>query len=532
MGAEIGIHHLRHDRIDQFSGNGDEASHFVTGLMIRDYLVQDFGHNPVPFAKAYYLHYPKVAFGSWPPLMHLGLALWMLVFPPIRESAALYTDLLTAVLAISAAMFARRSLPLVLAGAVGAAVWLSPLIQELDQEFLADLQYGLIAMACIYLFASYVDDSRPMHAAWFGLALLGAVMTKNNALFLAISVPLVILLTRSFQLLRRWDFWLSLVPAVLFVGVWQYLTLPFNTYNMAGRNAETAVSKLFAANFVDLAKIAWIGLLPFILWGVYRVVVVPLMDSGRVRSCDAASFALMLGAPLFHSLLPHGAHERYLTPCLAPLLIFAIEGGRDLLARLRFMPNSARLAAAAALVVLPAAAQPVGLRFDSNFGTAAAQIINRFPAEQSVLISGYFGAESALIAELAVRDRRPGLYALRATKILRHKVRKYNRDTEVVATSKQEMIEYFRDLPVGLVVLMDDGDAETKTSRDYLAEMIHEKPDLFQLVSSMPMGHPLWSTCRSSDPCTIGIYKFTGEPANTRFDPGKLPNNMPLWTGL
>src|SRR5947209_3781016 len=54
----------------EFSGYPDEPAHFVTGLMIRDYIASGFPGSPVKFAENYYLHYPKVAFGMWGPLLH------------------------------------------------------------------------------------------------------------------------------------------------------------------------------------------------------------------------------------------------------------------------------------------------------------------------------------------------------------------------------------------------------------------------------------------------------------------------------
>ena len=64
----------------------DEASHYVTGVMIRDYIARGLPGNPVTFAKDFYIHYPRVAFGLWPPLFHLLSGLWMLAFGTTRTS--------------------------------------------------------------------------------------------------------------------------------------------------------------------------------------------------------------------------------------------------------------------------------------------------------------------------------------------------------------------------------------------------------------------------------------------------------------
>jgi hypothetical protein len=36
-------------------GNFDEALHFMNGLLVRDYLVEGLGQNPIAFAENYYL---------------------------------------------------------------------------------------------------------------------------------------------------------------------------------------------------------------------------------------------------------------------------------------------------------------------------------------------------------------------------------------------------------------------------------------------------------------------------------------------
>ena len=59
------------------AADNDEPAHAVTCLMVRDYIVQDFPHNPVTYARTYYAHYSKVGIGHWPPLFYCCEALWM-----------------------------------------------------------------------------------------------------------------------------------------------------------------------------------------------------------------------------------------------------------------------------------------------------------------------------------------------------------------------------------------------------------------------------------------------------------------------
>src|SRR6202035_5156727 len=46
----------------ELSGNPDESAHYITGLMIRDYIASGHVTSPMTYAEQYYAHYPKIAF--------------------------------------------------------------------------------------------------------------------------------------------------------------------------------------------------------------------------------------------------------------------------------------------------------------------------------------------------------------------------------------------------------------------------------------------------------------------------------------
>jgi len=82
----------------ELNGESDAPAHYITALMIRDYIAQGIPVKPLVFAKNYYLHYPKVAFGHWPPLFHVLEAAWMLVFGVSRTSVLCLVLAITALL--------------------------------------------------------------------------------------------------------------------------------------------------------------------------------------------------------------------------------------------------------------------------------------------------------------------------------------------------------------------------------------------------------------------------------------------------
>ena len=59
-------------------GEPDEAAHYVSGIMVSEYLRNFPDADPLGFAEDYYLHYPKISIGHFPPLFYLVEGVWML----------------------------------------------------------------------------------------------------------------------------------------------------------------------------------------------------------------------------------------------------------------------------------------------------------------------------------------------------------------------------------------------------------------------------------------------------------------------
>lgn len=529
--GQMQLRQLRGDRTDSFQPEIDEPNHFMTGLMIRDYAAHGLGQNPLAFAKEYYLHYPKVSFGSWPPLFHLTLGAWLVPFQAGRAASLALIDSLTAMLAVSAAWAAARQFPAIWAGIVGIAVWLNPATQRLTRSIQADTQYALLSFLCVILFVRYLEQPGARRALWFGLAFWAALMTKNNALFLFISLPAALALSRSWRTLRRADLWLAGLPAVLSMALWQYLTLPFVRNNMTGLEPDATLGLTVAPYLEQLARLVWIGLLPLSAWGLYRRVLRPLRLGRPVAYTDAAWAALLVGPWLFHSMLPHLVNQRYLLPSLPSLLVFSLDAAAAILAwpPLAWAPQSLKTAALACLLIAPPGlSQPPSL-LRLGYGEIAQELVARFPSGSAptVLVGASFAGEGVMVDELAVREPRPGHWVIRAIKLMRRRTGSANRQTALVNTPPDEMLRYFRELPLSVLVLADAGDPETSEQIRYLAAMIRANPELFEHIVRKPVG----GHCAGA-PCTIDVFRFTAANPDARFRPDKLPANMSLWPGV
>src|ERR1039458_1586301 len=68
----------------ELSGYPDEASHYMSGVLVRDYIQGGFRSSPMVFASKFYLQYPYLAIGHWPPVFYGVEGSWMYLFSTTR----------------------------------------------------------------------------------------------------------------------------------------------------------------------------------------------------------------------------------------------------------------------------------------------------------------------------------------------------------------------------------------------------------------------------------------------------------------
>lgn len=144
----------------EFNGYSDESAHSMTGLMIWDYLLAGSWPHPVRFAEQYYVHYPKIAFGHWPPLFHLLEAVTWLFVPPSRLSAMLLVGCIGLAAALLLYRMARAVAPAPAALAVSVILIAAPAFQGSVARVMADglsLLFGTLFLNALVRFLR--DDS-------------------------------------------------------------------------------------------------------------------------------------------------------------------------------------------------------------------------------------------------------------------------------------------------------------------------------------------------------------------------------------
>ncbi|WP_411705294.1 ArnT family glycosyltransferase, partial [Edaphovirga cremea] len=238
-----------------FGAEPDESSHYVTGVMVRDYIVRGLPGNPVTFAKDFYLHYPRVAFGIWPPLFNVFSGLWMLPFGTGRISVLF---LLAALTAIWSFIFYKVARPVLgRPGAMVSALLLVflPTTQKSTSAVMVEIPVAVMMLLAMGAYARYLERERTADAFKFGLYAAVALLVKYNAMALALLPPLCVVITGRYYLWRSRNFWLPAAVVLLVAGPW-YVVMHRLVLYAAEPGGRAPIGPSIAANAKGIILIA------------------------------------------------------------------------------------------------------------------------------------------------------------------------------------------------------------------------------------------------------------------------------------
>lgn len=456
----------------------DEDSHYVSGLLIHDYIAALRPQSPVAFLKEFHSAYPLVGIGHWGPFWYCVEAAWMLVFGTSRASilllsAATVTVVATLLYALIAPRFGR-----VLAAFAGLACVASPIMQEGTAAVMLDIPITLLCLLAMLAWWRFTETGRAGFSALFGLLASAAMLTKGNAAGLALLPPLMLLLDGKWHLLRRWQFWLPVPIVALLVGPWYAFTYDLVAAGFRFRwgwdyssVAIPANTRIMLAAFGPLALSVGVAGVLLAAWHGRR------MRQDGLVSASAALFAAIV---IFQSVAPAAIQDRYLAPAVPPLLILAAYA-------IAFVVRSASGRAIAA-GVLVAAALPWILATTpkprSNMIEAADRVWSvRLPANPSVLLATDSAAEGSAVAELAMDDpARPSLFAVRGTRLLG--AGGYNSDDyEPRYRTPEEVMAAIDAYAIPLVVLRNEQSGRKWRHLDLVSEAARRWPERWEEIA-------------------------------------------------
>jgi hypothetical protein len=397
----------------EFGHHPDEAAHYVTGLMIHDYVTVGNQQEPRAFAESFYVHYPKVAFGVWPPLFHVMEAIWMLFASPSRISVLVMLTCITALLAYSLFRAVEERFGFLAAIAAGIFLTSAPLMQQSTSTVMIDSSVALFSFLAVLRFGRYLDAGRWQDSAWFGIWSSAAMLTKYNGLALVLLPPLCILFTRRWDLLRQRSMWLSAVIVLVLCGPWYFPMWNLVAYAAEPLPGKGTVLPAMVSNFASLT--AMIGLPAFLIAAAGAMFLVSRQGTPKLGLWISAG-AFILGCWIFHSVACPYPTARYMLPALPAMILFLPEGTIGIASLARCKPFYVALGAGAVYAAAYFHVVP-----KQHFGySEVAQAITSRPdlAHAVVLTAGSPTSEGMSVSEIAMKDHRPGHYVLRGSKLL------------------------------------------------------------------------------------------------------------------
>ena len=401
-----------------FSG-ADEPSHFLNGYFVADYLAHHFGGNPMRAAADFYIHYPKISIGHWPPGYYGVLGLLFLVLPPTLPVIFAVNVMFSALpaLGVAAALSMLAGRRAALAGALVYA--LAPLVLEGHVMFMADQPLTACLVAATGVWVAFSVRPGWDKALAFALLAALAVLIKGNG-WLVVFIPVFhILLTANWKLLLSVRLYVAAALAAAIVVPWYMLTAKIAADGFNYQAGLPYATKALLFNLRALGQ----NLTP--VGGLLALYAI--MAEFRARQSDpvrwtivSAVISLLLATLLLQSLVPVDIVERYMAPALPAVVVLAVLGALRLLARLRAdSPASApALAALAVIMAVPGMMHLARRAPKADMGVAA--VTDRLAAGQPGLtvIDGSASAEGCFIADMAVHDRGLHGFVVRASRLL------------------------------------------------------------------------------------------------------------------
>jgi hypothetical protein len=489
----------------EFGEYPDEPSHFITGLMVRDYVLSGAPAPPMKYAENYYLHYPKIALGHYPPFLYVVEAAWMTVLPISRQSALLLNAVLTAISATLLGLFIRNSYGLWAGLGAGLLLVALPLTQYVSGMVMAEPLSTCLALGALLFFGRYLEEERWADSAWFGVLAGLAILTKQVALFLALVPPIAVLLSGKLYLLKRFSFWLSAVVTMALAAPW---------YVYAARTFVVKISSLAALAYARPTLEEQLRLVPqavgyvltaLMIAGIWTLIVRPLVARSRPQGTWALFAAAVVAFFLFRQAVPSAMEPRHLAnvqPALVAFMVGGIVWLQEELSRFRGRRGTwaAAIAAAAGCAFLLESFRFPPRRYHGFEEAASELAANADLRDETFLVCSDAGGEGAFIAQVAARDQRPGHIILRGSKMLAD-ISWGGANYSLRFTTPLDIMKFMESVPVRILILESSGPRSGQAHERLVDEMIRQYPERWSLIRSYP-------NLRPASPPGVGVHAY------------------------
>lgn len=493
--------------------HNDEPAHVVTGVMASEYLANHAFTHPLRFAEDYYLHYPKVVMGHYPPVFYGIQALWMNVFGISGGSLIMLMSLMMALVATMIAFSLLEECGGVGAGIMGLLFVVMPMVQEYGGMVMTEVPLAFFCTLALIQFGRFLDSESRGDAVLFGLWASVAIMTRGSALALGLVPPIALCLANRVRVLLRPAIWYAAGTVAVVCAPWYWVTLGIATRTWAGGPSPSWEYAMVGLphHLNSMLKLGGVSALVMASLGVVSLYARPTLQGKW--------FALMAFPPslvAMHCIIPANTDERYMIPA-APALIMLVAVGAAAVTKSRALGPS-RLAKAAPWLLF------VGLFLAETFELPRKQVqgfasgvhaVMSIPAldDSVVLIASDGLGEGAFVAAAALAEPDPKRIILRASNVLCHDDF-YGGNYQALYPTRPELEQRLREIPVGVIALDSSMRSENRAPHHaHLREVIDARPELWNLVVTVDI-------VRNGTlfPDALSVYRQVGHQRLPRLD--------------
>ncbi len=368
-----------------------------------------------------------------------------------------------------------------------------PLVAEYTGLVMLEIPAAALMFGAVIFLGRYLDSARTCEMMAFGVFTCLALLTKANAWALGPMAAGAVIFSGECRRLRSPWFWIPGLIAVALCIPWFGWTLPLARQGWGPQPGWAERTASLAVNTGHLLAAAGAVVVLCALLGIWDRIIAPVLARKRIGGVWAACLACVLSVLLVHSFLFSSSENRHLTAALPPVMMFA-AAGMSLVARFivdrRRAGRSAGIAVAAAVTAcFFATTFRVVKKPDYRMGPAVATILDDPETRNAaVLISSH--AEGPFIAEIALHERRPGHFILRASKVLSH-CRWDGSGYHARFTAPHEVLEYLDQVPVGVVAIDRAQDPYSPPDRRLLLQTLTENPAVWEPVPERAGNSPI-----------------------------------------
>jgi hypothetical protein len=468
----------------ELSGYPDEPGHFVTGVLVEQYLRAVPLKPPVAFAENFYIHRPKIAIGHWPPLLYVIEGIWFLLFHHARASILALMALICAGVAASVCQIIRQRYGWTLGIAGGFLFQALSLVQMQTSEVMADMLVAFFGFWAVVAFTDFVKTEAWGDVLRFAAFVLLAVFTKNNGLYLALAAPLCLLVTRRMRLLRNWRLWAGVAIIALPTLVWLRWSFRFVSNTWAEKPGLALLPRAYLINLT----FAYRALGPyFLILALVGFVMILGAQSKPVNLRFAGLACAAASVFVFQTISPAGIEPRFLLPAIPAIIPVCFAGASWIAAKIDlhriYMSRLALGLVGVSAILSPAGTFSTRRKESRGFLRVADLIEARASLRNGlVLVSSSKDGEGILISELVMRYPYSEGFVLRASKLLAS-CDWLGRDYKARFTADSDLDKYLDRTGIALVVIDELNDMPEPSHQKMLLRALLREPQKWRPIS-------------------------------------------------